>query len=353
MFSDEGLEVGDGLGGAVFAGEVGGEGGGAGGAGGIGQKFVEVGVEVFGPPDFAEAEADAEAFHLDAEIGLIADVGDDDLGFAGVEGAGGGAGAAVVDDGAGVAEELVVGDFADDFDVGLVAEFGELGPAALHDDFAVGGPGADEAFHGGPGVFVNHAAEGEDGHGGAAGEGGDLGVEGGVGGGLPAAVADEAEAGVDLGAGDAEDFFREGDDDAGGGAGEKITDFGEAGGAKGVGDGGVDDAIDDGVGGFPEPAIPGAAEGAAEPGGRGNVFRRVVGRGDDVGGEGEGGKGHAVAVGDAFVHGKEVAGNDEVGLGHGSVHAADHLRDVFVGADVELAELVDGGANLLEAAHPV
>src|SRR5690606_16759218 len=78
-----------------------------------------------------------------------------------------------------------------------------------------------------------------------------------------------------------------------------------------------------------------------------------VGRGDHVRGEGEGGEGHAVAVGDALVHGEEVAGDEQVGLGHDLVHAGDHLGDVAARADVDLAELVDGAADFVETAHPV
>lgn len=353
FFGDEGFEFADGLGGAVFLGELGGDFGGAASVGGVYEEGSEGEVEVFGPAFFGEAAAAAEAFDLGGEKFLVADMGDDELGDAGVEGAGGGAGAAVVDDGGGVEEELVVGDGADDFDMGVVAELGELSPAALDDDLLVAGPGADEAGHPVAGLFVDHAAEGEDGDLLAAGEGEDLGVEGGVFGGLPAAVAGEAEARVDLGPGGAEEGAGDGDEDAVGGVREEVSDLGQAGGAEGVGDGSVDDAVHHGVAGAPEPAVPSAAETGAKPGGRGDVFWGVVGGRDDVGGEGEGGERDAVAVGDALVHGEEVAGDEQVGLGHDGVHAGDHLGDVGFGPDVDLAELVDGGADFIEAAHPV
>ena len=201
MFGYEAFQFGDGGDGAVFAEELGADGFGALGVGRVGGKTGEGAVELFGPEGFFEAETAAEAFDFGAEERLVADVGDDDLGDAGVERAGGGAGAAVVDDRTGVLEELVVGNLADDLDVGVVAELGELGPAALDDDFSVPGPGADEAFHPGAGVFIDHAAEGEDGDAFAAGEGADFSVDFGAFGGLPATVAGEFEARVDFGAG--------------------------------------------------------------------------------------------------------------------------------------------------------
>ena len=56
-------------------------------------------------------------------------------------------------------------------------------------------------------------------------------------------------------------------------------------------------------------------------------------------GESEGGEGHAAAVGDAFVHRKEIRGDEEVGVGESGVHAGDHLGDVGFGADVDMDDL--------------
>jgi hypothetical protein len=72
-----------------------------------------------------------------------------------------------------------------------------------------------------------------------------------------------------------------------------------------------------------------------------------------VRGEGERGERNAVFFGDAAVHGKEIAGDDEIGLGHDRVHAGNHLGDVFFCTDVDLAELVDGCADFLQTSHPV
>ena len=170
---------------------------------------------------------------------------------------------------------------------------------------------------------------------------------------MPAAVADELEARVELGSGRAQQGIGDGHQDSVGRLGEKVADFGQAGGLEFGVDALVDDAINHGVGDFPEPAIPGAASGFAQPARGGDVLRRVIGRRDYVRCEGEGGEGHAVFFGDAPVHGEEVAGDEQVGLGHDRVHTGDHLRDVFFGAYIDLAELVDGRANFLETPHPV
>jgi hypothetical protein len=106
---------------------------------------IERAVELLGPDRLLQPEAAAETLDLGPEETLVADVRHDDLRDARVKRAGGGAGAAVVDDGRGVFEELVVRDFADDLDVFGIAELRELGPAALHDDAPVARPGADDA----------------------------------------------------------------------------------------------------------------------------------------------------------------------------------------------------------------
>lgn len=71
----------------------------------------------------------------------------DDLRFAGVKRAGGGAGTTMVNDDTRMAEELVMGNFTDDLDMSFVAKFWELGPTALHDYFLVDRPMTDEALH--------------------------------------------------------------------------------------------------------------------------------------------------------------------------------------------------------------
>lgn len=118
-------------------------------------------------------------------------------------------------------------------------------------------------------------------------------------------------------------------------------------------DGVVDDAVNDGVGGFPEPAVPSAAEVLREPARRRKVFGWIVGRRNDVMRESECRERHAAAVGDALVHGKEVGRYEEIGVGEGGVHARDHLGNVGFGADIDFTKLVDGRADFLKAAHPV
>ncbi len=157
-------------------------------------------LEEFGPA-FAlfQTESAAKPFHLTAKEILIADVRYDNLWFACVEHARGRARTAMVDHDRSMPEELIVRYLPDDLDVAVFGECRELGPAALHDDFAVAGPGAEKSFHGGAGIVVHHAAKGDDRNFLTATKLRQFTVEAGVRRRLPAAVTGEAEARVDLG----------------------------------------------------------------------------------------------------------------------------------------------------------
>lgn len=60
-----------------------------------------------------------------------------------------------------------------------------------------------------------------------------------------------------------------------------------------------------------------------------------------------------MAIGDTFVHWKKIARNDQIGFRHRGIHARNYFRNIFVGLNVEFAQLVDRRVDFLEEAHPV
>ncbi len=144
-------------------GDLGGEVAGAGDDGGIVEDFGErVGEAVRGELSGGEGGAGVEAVEASGVVGLVVRHGHDELGEAGGEALAQGADAAVVDEGAGVAEEGAEGDVVGGVD-GVGEVWGELREVACDEDagaveFGEGGGGGDEE---GGGLDVG-AAGGED-----------------------------------------------------------------------------------------------------------------------------------------------------------------------------------------------